>query len=68
MKLMDRPLDLPLLHLRGDADPYVLGDPVDRSRRYASRGRFHTVAGAGHYAHEEAPAEANEELQRFLSD
>ena len=67
MKLMDRQLDVPLLHLRGDADPYVLADPVERSRRYASRGRFHPIAGAGHYAHEEAPAETNERLQQFLN-
>jgi len=66
MSLMDRQLNVPLLHLRGEADPYVLADPVDRSRRYAARGRFETVADAGHYAHEEAPAEVNERLQRFL--
>lgn len=67
MKLMERPLDIPLLHLRGEADPYVLADPVERSRRYATRGRFHNITGAGHYAHEESPVEVNEELQRFLT-
>lgn len=67
MKLMDRQIDVPLLHLRGDADPYVLADSVDRSRRYASRGRFSAIAGAGHYAHEESPAQTNEEIQRFLA-
>ena len=66
MKLMDRQLDVPLLHLRGEADPYVLADPVDRSRRYASRGQFAAVAQAGHYAHEEAPTEVNALLQGFL--
>ena len=29
MKSMIRPLGVPLLHMRGDADPYVLADPVD---------------------------------------
>ena len=67
MKLMDRHLHIPLLHLRGDADPYVLADPVDRSRRYADHGQFATVAAAGHYAHEEAPVEVNERLQGFLT-
>jgi len=66
MKLMNRPVDLPLLHLHGGADPYVLSDPVRRSRRYAPRGQFIELAGIGHYAHEEAPAEVNEHLQRFL--
>jgi pimeloyl-ACP methyl ester carboxylesterase len=65
--LMDRPIDVPLLHLRGDLDPYVLTDPVERSRRYASRGRFSAIPGAGHYAHEEAPAETNDHLQRLLA-
>jgi pimeloyl-ACP methyl ester carboxylesterase len=67
MALMDRPIDVPLLHLRGDLDPYVLTDPVERSRRYASRGRFSAIPGAGHYAHEEAPAETNDHLQRLLA-
>jgi len=67
MKLMDRRLDIPLLHIRGDADPYVLGDPVDRSRRYASRGLFVGLSGVGHYAHEESPDGVNDELQRFLT-
>ena len=67
MKLMNRRLDLPLLHLRGTADPYVLGDPVERSRRFAPRGQFVEHAAVGHYAHEEAPAEVNQHLQRFLN-
>jgi len=66
MKLMNHQIDVPLLHLRGHADPYVLADPVDRSRYYAPRGRFVHVAGVGHYAHEEAPDNVNTALQRFL--
>ena len=66
MKLMNRKLDLPMLHMRGSADPYVLADPVERSRRFAPRGQFVEHAGIGHYAHQEAPAEVNECLQRFL--
>lgn len=67
MKLMDRRLEVPLLHLRGEVDPYVLPDSVERSRRYAPRGQFLEVPGAGHYAHEEAPVAVNGQLQRFLS-
>ena len=66
MTLMNRSIDLPLLHLHGGEDPYVLKDPVQRSRRYAPRGRFVELPGVGHYAHEEAPAEVNGHLQRFL--
>ncbi len=66
MRLMNRQLDVPLLHLRGDADPYVLADPVDRTQRYTPRGRFVARAGVGHYAHEEAPGDVNDQLNRFL--
>ena len=67
MKLMNRQLDVPLLHIRGAADPYVLADPVERSRRFAPRGQFLEASGAGHYAHEEEPSEVNQHLQRFLA-
>lgn len=66
MKLMDRTLTIPLLHMRGGADPYVLSGPVRGSRRYAPGGSFETIAGAGHYAHEECPAEVNDHIGRFL--
>lgn len=66
MKSMNRPLGIPLLHLRGDADPYVLPDAVARTQRYAPHGRFVSLAGAGHYAHEETPDAVNEHLMRFL--
>ena len=31
------------------------------------RGRFTAISGAGHYAHEETPAQVNDHLQRFLA-
>ncbi|MCE9515539.1 MAG: alpha/beta hydrolase [Mycobacterium sp.] len=67
MALMDRRLDIPLLHLRGEDDPYVRNDPVQGSRCYAPHGQFLSVAGAGHYAHEESPDLVNEHLQRFFA-
>jgi pimeloyl-ACP methyl ester carboxylesterase len=67
MKSMRRPLTVPVLHLRGDADPYVLADPVDRTQRYAPHGRYVSIADSGHFAHEEAPALVNEQLSRFLA-
>ena len=67
MKSMKRPLTVPMLHLRGDADPYVLPDAVHRTQRYAPHGRYATIEGAGHYAHEEAPEAVNEQFTRFLS-
>lgn len=66
MRSMKRPFSVPVLHLRGDADPYVLTDPVYRTQRYAPHGRYVSLDGAGHYGHEETPAAVNEQLSRFL--
>src|SRR5579875_1255038 len=66
MKSMSRQLGIPVLHLRGDADPYVLADPVERTRRYAPHGRYVSVGSVGHFGHEEAPDEVNRHLMRFL--
>lgn len=66
MTSMSQQLGVPLLHLRGDADPYVLADPVDRTQRYAPHGRYLSVAGAGHFSHEELPDEINGQLTKFL--
>lgn len=54
-RAIDRPLDLPVLHLRGAQDPWVRADTVLRSRRWAPHAEFRTVAGAGHFPHQEAP-------------
>lgn len=62
-----RSIGVPVLHLRGDADPYVLADPVDRTRRYAPNGQYVSVRGTGHFSHEEAPDEVNGHLMRFLT-
>jgi pimeloyl-ACP methyl ester carboxylesterase len=66
MKQMNRQLAVPLLHMRGEADPYVLSDPVQRTQRYAPHGRFVSISGAGHFGHEEAPEQVNAHLMRFL--
>ncbi|MGB3484536.1 MAG: alpha/beta hydrolase [Mycobacterium sp.] len=67
MKQMNRPVGIPLLHMRGEADPYVLADPVDRTQHYAPHGRFVSLSSAGHFGHEEAPDQANDHLMRFLA-
>ncbi len=66
MKSMKRQVGIPLLHLRGDADPYVLADSVERTQRYAPHGRYVSIGNAGHFSHEEAPQEVNRQLMRFL--
>ncbi len=67
MRSMNQQVGVPLLHLRGDADPYVLADAVHRSERYAPHGRFVSVSGAGHFSHEEEPEAVNQQLTRFLA-
>jgi pimeloyl-ACP methyl ester carboxylesterase len=67
MRSMKRPTTVPVLHLRGAEDPYVLDDPVRRSRNLVPHGQFATVPGVGHFAHEEAPDAVNEQLSRFLA-
>ena len=67
MRLMKGPLTVPVLHIRGDADPYVLADPVARTQQYAPHGRYVSIDGAGHFAHEEAPQKVNDQLGRFLA-
>ncbi|QLL07149.1 alpha/beta fold hydrolase [Mycobacterium vicinigordonae] len=66
IKSTEAPLGVPLLHIRGDLDPYVRAAPVERTQRYAPHGRYISVAGAGHFSHEEAPQEINRHLVRFL--
>jgi pimeloyl-ACP methyl ester carboxylesterase len=66
MRSMKGPLAVPMLHIRGDADPYVLADPVNRTQRYAPHGRYVSIGDAGHFAHEEAPEAVNDQLSRFL--
>ena len=67
MASMRRQLGVPMLHLRGEADPYVLADPVRRTLRFAPHGRYVSVGGAGHFSHEESPEAVNDQLSRFLA-
>jgi pimeloyl-ACP methyl ester carboxylesterase len=67
MRAMRRPINVPVLHLRGDADPYVLADPVYRTQHYAPHGRYVSISGAGHFGHEEAPDAVNDQLSRFVA-
>ncbi|SON60122.1 Epoxide hydrolase A [Mycobacterium simulans] len=66
MRSMIQQLGIPLLHLRGDLDPYVLAAAVERTQRYAPHGRYISIAGAGHSSHGGAPDAVNRHLIRFL--
>ncbi|AYJ47089.1 alpha/beta fold hydrolase [Rhodococcus sp. P1Y] len=66
MQAMDEELKIPVLQIRGELDPYVLARTVEGDARWAPRRRLHTVLGAGHYAHQEAPDEVTEQLKELL--
>lgn len=68
MQAMDTQLKIPALQIRGELDPYVLPRTVDGDVRWAPNRRLHTVLGAGHYAHQEAPAEVTEQLKTLLQE
>ncbi|MUL49248.1 alpha/beta hydrolase [Mycobacterium sp. CBMA293] len=67
MRGMKQRTTVPVLHMRGLADPYVLDDSVRRTQRYAPQARFVSVTGAGHFAHEEQPDTVTAELSTFVA-
>ena len=65
-RAIDRRVDVPVLTLHGDADPWVPQDVARASARWASDHEFLTVPGAGHFPHQEAPRHVTEVLLRRL--
>ena len=57
MRSMSQQLGMPLLHLRGDADPYVLADPVDQHRHLVTDQADVGGRQAGHRRHAEGAAQ-----------
>lgn len=66
MAAMDTPLNIPVVQIRGELDSYVLAATIESGARWARDSRVHTVLGAGHYAHQEAPDDVSEQLLRAL--
>jgi pimeloyl-ACP methyl ester carboxylesterase len=62
------PITVPVLQLQGDQDRAVVPALASMSSAYVD-GRFeqHFIAGAGHFLPEEAPAEVNAHLVRWLN-
>lgn len=65
MTAMDQRLEIPVLQIHGDLDPYVLTDTVERGVAHAPGQQLYRIADAGHFAHQEAAAEVTAELTRF---
>jgi len=66
MKAMNKVMTIPVLQIHGDQDPYVLAAALRRDTRWAPGRSLHTIAGAGHFAHQERPAEVTAALTEFL--
>lgn len=64
---MDHVIDQPVLHLHGDADPYILRRTIDLSSQFAPN-QCVAATDAGHYVHWEAPEFTTETLGRFLRE
>lgn len=62
---MNTPLDIPVLQIYGEQDPYVLASTFRRCGRWAPLRRTLPLP-VGHYAHEEAPDQVNAALLEFL--
>lgn len=65
---LGRPIDVPVLALRGERDGAVSAAGASGSDRFV-RGPFeeHVLPGVGHFPHEEAPAEVNRLLLDWLA-
>jgi pimeloyl-ACP methyl ester carboxylesterase len=67
-RCLKSPITVPVLQLQGDQDRAVVPALASASSAYVA-GRFeqHFIAGAGHFLPEEAPAEVNAHLVRWLN-
>ncbi|MGB3303985.1 MAG: alpha/beta hydrolase [Gordonia sp. (in: high G+C Gram-positive bacteria)] len=68
LNLMDKALSIPVLAVRGRDDHYILDSLMADSRRWAPQMDYQTVAGSGHFVHQEAPTEFNRLLLNHLAD
>ncbi|QNG21068.1 alpha/beta hydrolase [Rhodococcus triatomae] len=68
MHAMDRVVDLPVLHLHGELDPYILAPTIRHGDRLAPHRHVESAPGIGHYVHWEAPEFTTAKLGAFLDD
>ncbi len=67
--LLRRPIDVPVLQVVGAEDPVLSGKAIAAAARHVTAScETVRVAGAGHFPHEESPADVTTALVRWLSD
>ncbi len=67
MALMEAPIVRDVLVLRGEHDPMVLASTYDGGAEYVRGGYDEVVLPAGHFVHEERPAEVSAVLTDWLA-
>ncbi|MFT3716252.1 MAG: alpha/beta hydrolase [Gordonia sp. (in: high G+C Gram-positive bacteria)] len=67
MELMNKRLHIPVLALRGREDEYILDSVMQASGRWASDFDYRIIGKAGHFVHEENPADVNDALLALLT-
>lgn len=67
MDLMNKRLHIPTLALRGREDDYILDSVMAASEHWASDFDYRVIGSAGHFVHEENPAEVNDALAELLT-
>ena len=63
---VSRPAEMPVLQLHGADDPCVLESTARESQRWTAGPFEHRVLAAGHFVHQERPAEVTEALLRRI--
>lgn len=66
-RAVDRPVHVPVLHVHGAEDPYLLERTARRSRRWADGDyRYEVLPHVGHFVQQEAPDHTTALLTEFL--
>jgi pimeloyl-ACP methyl ester carboxylesterase len=67
MERMTTPIDVPVLHLHGDADPVVPSHCCDDSGTYVTGAYQLTYLPGGHFVHEEAHSQVIDTIVQWLA-
>ncbi|MFT4042822.1 MAG: alpha/beta hydrolase [Gordonia sp. (in: high G+C Gram-positive bacteria)] len=67
MELMDRPLHIPVLAIRGADDPFITDEAMAASTRWAPHLDYRRLANSAHFCHQENPEEVSGLLVDLLT-
>ncbi|MGW0004765.1 alpha/beta fold hydrolase [Nocardia grenadensis] len=67
MAVMRRPIDIPVVSMRGESDRYILPATVHRGPELSPHRRVVTIRDAAHFAHLENPDAVTAEIAKLLA-